>query len=112
MKLLDVAILILATWRLASMLAGEDGPYNVLAKIRYLAGVRYDEHSLPYGKNEVGKMVLCVWCNSVWIGGLWTVVYYFWSGCVWLALPLALSAGAIWLDGGLERWQEQAQERY
>jgi hypothetical protein len=92
----DVLILALATWRLASLLATEEGPYNAFARFRTWTGVEYDEYSMPQPRNEFARGLMCVWCNSVWVGLVLTVVYaLFGTGALWLALPLALSAGAV-----------------
>ncbi len=57
---------ILATWRVASLLYKEDGPWEVFAQIRDIAGVRFDELSRPVSDNQVGKMLTCFWCTSIW----------------------------------------------
>ena len=102
--MLTLIVLTLATWRIASLLAIEDGPDQIFAKLRHWAGVRYDEHSQPYGETELAKGLLCLWCNSVWVGTLFTFLHLLAPGVAFvLAFPLALSAGAImWerLSGG------------
>ena len=104
MPLIDVLLLVGATWRLSALLAYEDGPGRVFARVRERLGVAYDPHGLPYGTNWLAKGVVCPWCNSVWFGAFWAVAYWLLPGVVWLALPLALSAGAIivqeLVDGG------------
>lgn len=98
---LEIAVLALATWRLTSLLVWEDGPFEVFAKLRYGLGVRYVEGSEQgYGTNWFAKGVICPACASVWFGFLWAVAYYLWQPSWWVALPFALSAGAI----ALERW--------
>lgn len=93
----------LATWRLASLAVKEDGPWDLLCRLRHLIGVRYDEHSRAYGLNVVASGLTCVWCASVWVGGLLTVAYLAWPVATWLAcLPLALSAAACWLEGAID----------
>ena len=98
--MLDLLILIGATWRLTSLLVWEDGPVEVFARLRHRLGVRYDDQSLPYGTNWLAKGVICPACASVWFGILWAVAYLLWRDSTWIALPFALSAGAI----VLERW--------
>ena len=115
----DFIILALATWRLSSLLTDEAGPFNVMERLRYLLGVRYTSDMIPYGKNELARGVLCGWCNSVWIGVFWTVLYVVWPPCVYLALPFALSAVAAVLyelldlmdrSGSLDRLVARAEE--
>lgn len=98
--MLDFLILIGATWRLTSLLVWEDGPFEVFARLRHLLGVRYDDRSQSYGTNWLAKGVICPACASVWFGVLWAIAYLLWRDSAWIALPLALSAGAI----ALEKW--------
>src|SRR5262245_12108448 len=68
----------LATWRISFLLAREDGPWNVLVRLRQ-AGE----------KGFFGRLLRCVKCTSLWVaaplaffvGGNWTEL-----AVVWLAL--------------------------
>lgn len=66
---------ILATWRVTSLYANEDGPMDILRKIREAVGVD------------------CFWCVSVWFGVLIGLLT---SGS--LLIGLAYSAGAILIE--------------
>jgi len=100
---MELLILILATWRLSSLLVSEAGPGDVFARLRHWAGVRYDDVGQPYGINLLARGLVCVWCVSVWIGAGWAVLHYFQPQIAfWLALPLALSAGAIIVNRVIE----------
>jgi hypothetical protein len=98
MQILDFVILGLATWRLASLFAREAGPFDIFAKFRKFVGVYYNEKSEPCGSNVVSTGIICTWCNSVWFGMFWMVVFFITPMVIWLALPLALSACAIIFD--------------
>lgn len=102
MEVLDIVILILATWRLSSLLSNpeDDGPWEMFGKFRHLVGVRLDEATgIFYGKNVVAQGVICVWCVSIWIGIAIAISYNFFPSIVVMAsLPFALSAGAIVLE--------------
>jgi hypothetical protein len=93
--MLDLLVLVLATWRLTSLLVWEDGPFEALARLRRVLGVRYDEANRPYGGNWFARGLVCPACASVWFGLAWGVAYGLWPDARWLAWPLALSAGAI-----------------
>lgn len=99
MSILAFTIIALACWRLTSLLVKEDGPWDMFARLRHLLGVRYDAESRPYAERMLGKMALCPWCASVWIGGLMTVCMI---GApiptTYLSLPLAFSAVAILIE--------------
>lgn len=103
-KLTDVTLLFFATWRIANMLADTDeqGPYGILDWIRYYAGVRYDAYSNPVPSGELSKMLLCIWCNSAWIGLAFTILYAINKTAFrYIATPFAASGGAVALELGL-----------
>jgi len=67
---LQIGLAILAVYRIAHMIAREDGPFDVLARIRG----RID----PEQKTWVGRGINCVLCLSFWLslvvfalGGSW-----------------------------------------
>lgn len=96
---MDILILGLAVWRLASLLSAERGPYAMFERIREWCGVRYtvvEGVETADSDKEIGKLILCPWCSSVWLGAIASILYL-WKGqvVVWVALPLALSALAI-----------------
>lgn len=106
MKFLDFIIYALAVWRLTSLVVREedDGPYELFAKLRYFLGVRYDENSNPYGRNQIAKAIMCVWCFSVWAGIAWTIVRLFSPEVLfWVSFPLAISAAVIIIEEMITR---------
>lgn len=50
-----IALAALATWRLAHLVAEEDGPANVIARARARAGT-----------SELGELMDCFYCLSLW----------------------------------------------
>ena len=85
----------LAAWRLASLIANEDGPWQMFKRFRQ----RAEEWCKRYRFcRELGlyELVACEWCNSIWIGAALTV-FYLWIGeaILYFVLPLALSTIAI-----------------
>ena len=104
MNLLEIGVIAtLATYRLTFMLNNEAGPADIFGRLRTRIGVKYDEHSNPYGTNWVADGVLCFMCLSVWVAfGVAALVVI---GIVTerlliaelLLLPFALSGGAIYL---------------
>lgn len=92
-------ILALATWRITSLLVNEYGPFNLLERLRYRLGVRYDESLQRIGTNVVAEAFTCMWCLSVWVGMVLSIALYAMPVLsVWLFLPFALSAGAIVIE--------------
>lgn len=49
-------VLVLATWRLSRLLAMEDGPFDLIFKLRKFVGDGF-----------WGKLMDCPFCSSIWI---------------------------------------------
>jgi hypothetical protein len=97
-SLTEVVILCLACWRLSHLVQYERGPLAVFARIRHLAAVHHDADGEPlsWPDTELGRLVCCLWCGSVWVGaGLVGLYLYAPNVAIILSLPLALSAAAI-----------------
>lgn len=62
---------VLAVWRIAHLLQAEDGPWQVIVRLRRLAG-----------SSVVGQLLDCFYCLSLWV-----------------ALPVAVRLGDTWGDG-------------
>jgi hypothetical protein len=77
---------VLAVWRITHFFNAEDGPLNVVVRLRRLAG-----------SSVLGDILDCFYCLSVWIA----IPFAFWigSGLKEISLLwLALSGGAILLE--------------
>lgn len=107
MDILHILILGLATWRGASLLASERGPYAMFEWVREKCGVRYTEshgQEIAVTNTELAKMISCPYCNSVWLGAIASILYITLGiAAVWMALPLALSALALVVGSLVER---------
>ena len=88
-------ILALAAWRLASLVANEDGPWMMFKRVRQRAEQWCNKYKFC---RELGlyELVTCEWCNSIWIG-MGLTLLYLWIGetILYLSLPFALSTVAI-----------------
>ena len=87
--------LALAAWRLASLVANEDGPWLIFKRLRQRAEQWCRKYKFC---SELGlyELFSCEWCNSIWIGAGLTLLYM-WIGewILYIALPLALSTMVI-----------------
>lgn len=91
----------LATWRISFLLAREDGPWQILLRLRKAGG-----------EGNFGRLLRCVKCTSLWVavplaffvGGTWTELAVVW---------LALSGVASLIDEATRppfEWQESRDE--
>ena len=99
---IELLVTALATWRLSNMLADttQRGPFGVLDWLRNRAGIAYDQNSVAIAKpGSFGEGILCVFCNSVWIGLAFAALYLASpTVCFYVALPLAFSSVAILIE--------------
>lgn len=96
---------ILAVWRVAHLLAAEDGPWDAIVRLRRLAGAGF-----------WGNLLDCFYCLSLWLAAPLALLI----GEGWgerLLLWPALSGGAILLERlipGTPKalWTEDPEERH
>ena len=108
MTLVDFIILSLAAWRIANLIVddSEDGPFDILPKIRHILGIRYDSRNRmlsvdkPRLYKELGRMVSCMWCLSLWVGLLIILVPEQFRVIFW---HFAISAGALLANKVIKR---------
>jgi len=106
MTIVEFAVLGLAAWRITRLVLYERGPAGLFTWFRSKIGVEHNDEGEPttYPDSELGRLVACLDCGSVW-AGLGLVGLYLLSPWVatLVALPFALSAAAIvigrWIDG-------------
>lgn len=75
---LKLTIAILATWRLTHLLAREDGPADLIARLR-----------IALGNGVLGRMLDCFQCLSLWMAipsALWVTTRPLDACLVWLAV--------------------------
>lgn len=86
----ELAIAILATWRLAHLVSREDGPWDVVLVLRKHAG-----------DSMIGRLMDCPYCASIWLAAPMALLV---AGRVPVRVLswLAISGGACLI----ERWWE------
>jgi uncharacterized protein DUF1360 len=83
---LRFVLAVLASWRVSHLLAREDGPGAVLARLRR-----------RLGDGAAGRLLDCFYCVSLWVAAplaLWLTR----RPVAWLVTTLALSGGACLLE--------------
>jgi hypothetical protein len=103
--MLNFLISALAVWRISSLLVKEDGPGDVFAKLRNISGVKYNEYSVSYGTNVIAKILLCVWCCSVWVA-FFVALLDKPVNIRTLLRALALSSSAIIIDEVIGKYEK------
>jgi hypothetical protein len=97
---LKLTIAILAAWRITHLIAKEDGPGNIVYKIRKLLG-----------SSLFGSLMDCYKCTSVWVAiplAYYVTTYYVDFIVVWLAI----SAGACLLYYQQDFYDNKHAESY
>lgn len=114
MSLVDLIVLALATWRLSSLLVGEDGPFDIFRSFRSFVGAgefsqagmdaerltpqEIERVMMNAGRPEgfLAGLLSCVWCTSIWVAlALALAVYLLPTITFYVALVFALSTMAI-----------------
>jgi hypothetical protein len=94
---LEYLVAALATYRISVLLAFDYGPLEILERFRQWLGVDYDSEGNRYSETELGQLIMCVYCNSVWVGVAVTVLIHVFSWWAYVLLPFALSGVAVLL---------------
>lgn len=98
----------LATWRLSNLLVNEDGPFEVFDWLRAQFDVRWEtevqrHYLLPGSNNEVGRMLLCIYCTSIWVAIFFVALTLLLPQVAFVVTAiLALSAVSCLLDHYME----------
>ena len=89
---------LLAVWRVTHLVVVEDGPWDLLVKLRRVASAIALE-----------RLVACFYCASVWVAlGFALLITREWRALI--VLVPALSGGAILLDRATDRDQPVLKE--
>ena len=83
---LRLALAVLACWRVSHLLAAEDGPWDLVVRLRQAAGA-----------GMLGKMMDCFQCVSVWVAA--PLAFFVAAGVAERVVAgLAVSGGACLLE--------------
>lgn len=97
MKYLDLMIIALASFRLARMVARENGPFNIFTKIRSRYGASLNAEGTKWEgePGTIGDMLSCDPCLQVWFAVLLLPTIIYESLLSYAMLPFALSGLAL-----------------
>ena len=88
---LRFVLAVLAVWRVTHLLAGEDGPADIIVRFRALLG-----------SSLAGKLMDCFYCLSIWIAAP-AALFVTRRPLDWLLTWLALSGSACLLERATEQ---------
>lgn len=93
-----LALAVLAAWRLTHLLAAEDGPFNLVLKLRR-----------RLGSNAWGRLMDCPYCVSLWVAAPLALLL---AGDVpgWGLSTLALSGAVCIIEAGLDALASHRKE--
>jgi hypothetical protein len=93
--MIEQAVLVaFASWRLASLIAVEEGPGGIFERARRFIGVPKEGEI----RGLLPVLITCIWCVSLWTAALLWGVWEYWRPEP--VIVLAAAAGAI----VVERW--------
>jgi hypothetical protein len=102
MDTLIILVISLAVWRISNLLydVEQAGPLGLMDKVRFFLGVRFDNEGQPITEpGSLAEGVLCVYCNSLWIGLSFTLLFVINKMVAFVvALPFAWSTAGIIID--------------
>ncbi len=94
---LGLIVSMLATWRLCHLVASEDGPFDLIVRLRRAAGA-----------GQWGRLMDCPYCLSLWFAAPFaTLMAKGW--CDGLPLWLAISGGACLIEQAAARLHTAAE---
>ena len=94
---INLFIIISATWRISSLFANETGPFYVFVKLREYCNYLCKTNKFCSALH-LYELIECEWCNSVWFGTLFTILWLFIGHTfIVIILPLTISAWAIFI---------------
>ena len=105
-KITDILLLSLATWRLTSLLNQEDGPFKMFRKIREMTGITHykDGKICEIPDKFLCELLSCHWCLSIWVSAAMVFAYIFLPQItIYFALWLSLSTISIVVNDVLLR---------
>lgn len=98
MSHVDVLIIGLASWRIASLLVTEEGPGLVFMRLRTMVGVLEGP-----GEQSSGFLPLvfsCIWCMSIWTTLLAAAIWYLEPVAVMICAAMTVALIPEALHGG------------
>ena len=95
MNTTHILLLVAATWRMASLICNEEGPFDIFGANRR-AFRRLHKRSAFFRATHLNSGINCEWCVSVWLAFPFLAMYTLYpQATIWYATALTLSTGTI-----------------
>jgi len=78
----DLVIQSLALSRLLRLFIEDDGPYNILMRLRQLIGI--NEFGIHDENRVLAGLFSCFWCLGIWVGPVIFITYKFLPSIVYV----------------------------
>lgn len=102
--MLDIIVAALAVWRASVLLVDEEGPFRIPARLRARLGiVRYPDKTMTVPGTFLAGVFSCIWCLSLWLGALATILLWPNDWRAWVMLPWALSGVSVLIEVNRKR---------
>lgn len=88
---LRLVLAVLATWRVSHLITTEDGPWDLVVRLRRMAGT-----------GMLGRLMDCFYCTSLWIAAPFSLIVTR-DLAGWVVVWLAVSGGACLLERATDR---------
>ena len=98
----QLVVIGLATWRVSSLFANEEGPFQIFSHIRHALGEQY-VNGQRIATTHVGKGLACQWCNTVWFAFIWILIILIDPFFIYAAMIFAVSTLAIIVEEAITR---------
>ena len=79
-------VAVLATWRASHLVVAEDGPWDVVVRLRRRAGT-----------GMIGRLMDCFYCTSLWVAAPMALAVAH-EATTWVVAWLGLSGGACLME--------------
>lgn len=86
-------LLTFVCYRLAQLLAFDEGPFGIFFKLRVRAGA-YDYDNQGRARTAIGRMMTCPYCLGIWIA---LPLSLYASGIQWYIVWLAIAGASSFL---------------
>ena len=96
-----IVLAIFISYRVAELIAIDDGPFKIFSRFRRFMGMKSTESSLFH---EIAILINCPFCIGVWLSALFSILIFFPSNVGDIVLIIgAIAGGQTFLESCSKR---------